>query len=75
MFPPVVPELAAVGVGWVLGVLVGAGVWIAWSAGFPCCWTYTEAGIEPGPATVVGLGAPVVEPVPGVVVAAYGVIQ
>ena len=59
VFPLVVRELVAVGVG----------VWVAWGAGFPCCWAYTEAGIAPGLANGLGLGALVVEPVPSVVVA------
>ena len=55
---------------------VGVGVWVAWSAGFPCCWAYTEAGIAPGPADEpeLELGA-LVEPACGVAVAAYGVTQ
>lgn len=59
VFPLVVRELVAVGVG----------VWVAWGAVFPCCWAYTEAGIAPGLANGLGLGALVVEPVPSVVVA------
>ena len=50
----------------------GVGVWVAWSAGFPCCWSYTEAGIAPGPVPELELE---VEAVSGVAVAAYGVIQ
>lgn len=65
VFPLVVREL----------VVVGVGVWVVWSAGFPCCWAYTEAGIAPGPANELELGALAVEPVSGVAVAAYGVIQ
>ena len=60
VFPLVVWELVAVGVG----------VWDVWSAGFPCCWAYTEAGIAPGPADELVLGVLVAEPVSGVAVAA-----
>ena len=70
MFPPVVLELVAVGVC----------VWIVWSAGFPCCCAYTEAGIASGPTAdeleLGALGAELApELVPGVAVAAYGVTQ
>jgi hypothetical protein len=61
-------------VGALVGVGVGVDVWVAWSAGFPCCWAYTEAGIAPGPADELELEA-LVEPVSGVAVAAYGVTQ
>ena len=61
-------------------VAIGVDVGATWSAGFPCCWSYTEAGIASGPAAdeleLGALGAELVpELVPGVAVAAYGVTQ
>lgn len=64
----IVAETAAVGAG--VGV---EEVWKAWSAGFPCCWAYTEAGIAPGPTDELALGA-LAEPVCGVA-GAEGVTQ